>query len=109
MNLPPEILIQIFVKLPVNDLFNLSKTCKRLNDVFQDEMVWEQKICLEYGIDLKRLKEKSYKYENNCSPKDLYQLLHKYGKLLGTWQRTNFEPWGSIYQVIFYFSLMKEV
>ena len=101
-NLPPEILIPIFVKLPVKDLFNLSKTCKRLNDVFEDELVWEQKVLLEYDINLKRPKEQSYKAEHNCSSKDLYKLLQKYGKLLGMWQRTKFEPRGSIYQVIYY-------
>ena len=103
-NLPPEILIPIFVQLPIKDLVNLSKTCKRLNDVFEDELVWEQKVRLEYGINLKRMKEQSYKAEHNCSPKDLYRLLHKYGKLLGMWHRLQCGPRGSVYQVLVYYS-----
>ena len=100
-NLPPEILIPIFVQLPIKDLVNLSKTCKRLNDIFEDELVWEQKVLLEYDINLKRMKEQSYKAEHNCIPKDLYRLLHKYGKLLGMWHRKyGPSPRGSVYQVL---------
>ena len=103
-NLPPEILIPIFVQLPIKDLVNLSKTCKRLNDVFEDELVWEQKVLLEYDINLKRMKEQSYKAQHNCSPKDLYRLLHKYGMLLGMWHRLQCGPRGSVYQVLVYYS-----
>ena len=105
-NLPPEILIPIFVQLPIKDLVNLSKTCKRLNDIFEDELVWEQKVLLEYDINLKRMKEQSYKAEHNCIPKDLYKLLHKYGKLLGMWHRKYGPiPRGSVYQVLIYIIL----
>ena len=49
VSLPPEILIIIYEKLPVRDGCNLSGTCKKLFDIFQDELIWEKKTLLDYG------------------------------------------------------------
>ena len=98
--LPAEILIPIFVQLPAKDGFNLSLSCKRLHEIFQHEMIWEKKIILNHGINVKRPKEEMLKHEIGITAANFYKfVLYKFGHLLGVWQRTNFGHYGAIYQV----------
>ena len=48
-SLPPEILISIFHNLSVRDGCQLSACCKQLYEIFQVELIWEQKILKDYG------------------------------------------------------------
>lgn len=48
-SLPPEILMSIFHNLPVRDGCQLSACCKQLYEIFQVELIWEQKILKDYG------------------------------------------------------------
>ena len=100
-DLPPEILIQIFIDLPIKDGVQLALTCKNCYEVFQVEFIWETKIILEYGINVRRPKEIKCKSEMSVTAQDFYKnILYKYGKLLGTWQRKSYGYYGSIFQVI---------
>ena len=99
-NLPPEILIPIFVHLPVKDGCQLSVTCKRLYEIFQIEFIWEKKILHDFRINVKTPKEQHSKAEKSVTAFEFYKsILHKYGKLLGVWQRKSFGHYGSIFQV----------
>ena len=95
-NLPPEVLIEIFLQLPVDDCLILSKTCKSLSEISNIDLLWEKKIFLDFGIkvDTKKI-EHSF-----LSPKIFYRhILYKYGKLLGAWQLATFGHYGGLYQV----------
>jgi len=101
-DLPPEILIQIFIDLPIKDGVQLASACKNCYEVFQVEIIWETKILMEYGINVRRPKEIKCKSEMPVTAQDFYKhILYKYGQLLGTWQRKSFGYYGSIFQVVY--------
>ena len=105
-DLPPEILIQIFIDLPIKDGVQLASACKNCYEVFQVEIIWETKILMEYGINVRRPKEIKCKSEMPVTEQDFYKhILYKYGQLLGTWQRKSFGYYGSIFQVILSFGI----
>ena len=96
ISLPPEVIMGIFLELPIPDGARLAQTCKKLHSVFSIELFWEKKILREFGIDLSRSSQKcDEKY-----PSHFYKsVLHKYGQVLGLWQRTSFSYYGSMVQV----------
>jgi hypothetical protein len=93
-NLPPEVLTRIFLQLPAEDCLNLSKTCRFINDTSKIEFIWENKIEIDFGIDVKK------ENQSGQSPRAFYwQVLQKYGKLLGLWQATSYGHRGGLFQV----------
>ena len=93
-SLPPEVLTRIFLQLPAEDCLNLSKTCRFTNDTSKIEFIWEEKIYADFGIDVKK--------ENQSPPSPgafYWQVLQKYGKLLGLWQATTYGHRGGLFQV----------
>lgn len=40
LGLPPEILLEILLILPVNDVINIGKTCRRMNHFIKQERLW---------------------------------------------------------------------
>jgi len=96
--LPPEILIEIFLHLPVTDCLILSKTCKTMSQVSTIDLFWEKKIYHDFGIQLGIKKTPQL----SISPKMFYRyVLHKYGRLLGLWQLATFGHYGGLYQFVF--------
>ena len=93
-NLPPEVLTRIFLQLPAEDCVNLAKTCRFTNDISKIEFIWENKILIDFGIDVKK------EDQPGPSPRAFYwQVLQKYGKLLGLWQATTYGHRGGLFQV----------
>ena len=93
-SLPPEVLIRIFLQLPTEDCLNLAKTCRFINDTSKIEFIWEEKIYADFGIDVKK------EDQSRPSPRAFYwQVLQKYGKLLGLWQATTYGHRGGLFQV----------
>ena len=101
LTLPPEVLIEIFLNLPVQDWLRLSKSCKILAGIADIDILWEKKIEQDFGINVGSKDVTNYL---KCSsfPKQFYRhILHKYGRLLGTWQLSTFGHYGGIYQVTY--------
>ena len=93
--LPPEVLVKIFLHLPIKDIFNLSRSCKSCANIGQINLFWEQKIFKDFGIIVKN-------NVNNHDAKTFYQhVLYKFGHHLGLWQRTNFQYHGSLFQLVY--------
>ena len=58
------------------------------------EFIWENKIQIDFGIDVKK------EEQSGPSPLAFYwQVLQKYGKLLGLWQATTYGHRGGLFQV----------
>ena len=100
-SLPPEVLTRIFLKLPAEDCVNLAKTCRFTNDISKIEFIWENKIQIDFGIDVKK------EEQSGPSPRAFYwQVLQKYGKLLGLWQATTYGHRGGLFQVGYFRNLL---
>ena len=98
--LPPEVLIEIFLNLPVNDCLKLSKSCKTMAEIANIDLLWEKKIQLDFGIKVNPKRSNDSKITS--FPKKFYRyVLHRYGRLLGSWQLATFGHYGGLYQVIF--------
>ena len=98
--LPPEVLIEIFLNLPVNDCLKLSKSCKTMTEIANIDLLWEKKIQLDFGIKVNPKSSNDSKITS--FPKKFYRyVLHRYGRLLGSWQLATFGHYGGLYQVIF--------
>ena len=94
INLPPEVLVRIFFQLPVKDCFNLAKTCRFTNQISKIELLWDNKILEDFGIDVKQAGS------SGPSSRAFYRhVLSKYGKLLGLWQATTYGYYGGLFQV----------
>jgi len=97
-SLPPEVLIEIFLRLPVNDCLILSKTCKTMAEISNIDLLWEKKIYLDFGIKV----DTKETVHLSSSPKIFYRhVLYKYGRLLGVWQLATFGHYGGLYQFVF--------
>ena len=84
----------------------MAKTCRFTNETSKTKFIWERKIHVDFGIDVKK------ETPPELSPKAFYcQVLQKYGKLLGLWQATTYGHRGGLFQVgyfeIFYINKMK--
>ena len=100
-SLPPEVLTRIFLKLPAKNCVNLAKTCRFTNDISKIEFIWENKIQTDFGIDVKK------EEQSGPSPRAFYwQVLQKYGKLLGLWQATTYGHRGGLFQVGYFRNLL---
>ena len=100
-SLPPEVLTRIFLKLPAKDCVNMAKTCRFTNDISKIEFIWEKKIQTDFGVDVKK------EEQSGPSPRAFYwQVLQKYGKLLGLWQATTYGHRGGLFQVGYFRNLL---
>ena len=100
-SLPPEVLTRIFLKLPAKDCVNMAKTCRFANDISKIEFIWENKIQTDFGVDVKK------EEQSGPSPRAFYwQVLQKYGKLLGLWQATTYGHRGGLFQVGYFRNLL---
>lgn len=51
IGLPEEVLFNIVMYLPIKDINNVSKTCKRLNFVLNKEILWHALLKRDFGVD----------------------------------------------------------
>lgn len=96
-DLPAEILTKIFGLLKVNEALKLSQTCKRLNLITQGEFYWQDLIRTTYGIDLRQA---TVNDKNVSSHIFFKEVLYRFGKFLGLWQRQTLGHYGALVQVI---------
>ena len=96
-DIPPEVLLRIFIQLPVEDCFNLANTCKFTYQISKIEFLWDTKIKEDFGINVKEAGSLG------PSSRAFYRhVLSKYGKLLGIWQATTYGYYGGLFQVSTY-------
>ena len=70
------------------------------NDISKIEFIWENRIQIDFGIDINK-EEKS-----GPSPRAFYwQVLQKYGKLIGLWQATTYGHRGGLFQVGYFWNI----
>ncbi|MBN3281459.1 FB31B protein, partial [Polyodon spathula] len=73
LDLPPEILVEIFSSLPGTALPNLALVCKKFRQIMNTETIWRRRCMAEFGMceDLRKMEVVG------LSSKDLYvKLLH---------------------------------
>ena len=93
-DIPPEVLLRIFLQLPAEDCFNLANTCKFTYQISKIELLWDTKIQEDFGINVKEAGS------SGPSSRAFYRhVLFKYGKLLGIWQATTYGYYGGLFQV----------
>lgn len=93
LDLPSEILVNILCFVSASDLCQVSLVNSYLYKFTKEELIWTYQARKHFGITLK---------PTTVSPRFTYQhLLHKWGKLLGLWQRQNLHFYSEI--VLFYF------
>lgn len=98
---PAEVLVHIYIHLRPGDMCRLSRTCRRLQEAFYIERIWEEKARREFNIDLSA-NNSSSTLENRPTARKFYLLiLRRYGRALGLWQRQNVEFYGALFQVAY--------
>ena len=93
-DIPPEVLLRIFIQLPAEDCFNLANTCKFTHQISKIEVLWDTQIREDYRINVKVARSLG------PSSRTFYRhVLSKYGKLLGIWQAKTYGHYGGLFQV----------
>ncbi|KAM4722044.1 F-box only protein 31 [Rhinophrynus dorsalis] len=96
LQLPPEILVEIFSSLPGTDLPNLAQVCKKFRQILTTDTIWKRRCKQEYGVceNLRKLEV------TGVSCRDVYvKLLHQYRHILGLWQ-PDIGPYGGLLNVV---------
>ncbi|KAK2867445.1 hypothetical protein Q8A67_025562 [Cirrhinus molitorella] len=96
LDLPPEILVEIFASLPGTALPNLALVCKKFRQILNTETIWRRRCTEEFGMmdDLRKMEIVG------MSSRDLYvKLLHPYRHILGLWQ-PDIGPYGGLLNVV---------
>ncbi|MEQ2231497.1 F-box only protein 31 [Ilyodon furcidens] len=96
MELPPEILVEIFSLLPGTVLPNVALVCKKFRQILNTETIWRRRCLEEFGMkeDLRKMEA------GGVSSQDLYvKLLHPYRHILGLWQ-PDIGPYGGLLNVV---------
>ncbi|XP_041077791.1 F-box only protein 31-like isoform X2 [Polyodon spathula] len=96
LDLPPEILVEIFSSLPGTALPNLALVCKKFRQIMNTETIWRRRCMAEFGMceDLRKMEVVG------LSSKDLYvKLLHPNRHILGLWQ-PDIGPYGGLLNVV---------
>ncbi|XP_043937677.1 F-box only protein 31 isoform X2 [Protopterus annectens] len=125
LDLPPEILVEIFSSLPGTALPSLAQVCKKFWHILNTDTIWKRRCKEEYGVcdnmrklelsgvncqDLyvkrvePRLKSRRFvKVLPDCKPieyQNVYKrLLHRYRHILGLWQ-PDIGPYGGLLNVV---------
>uniref|UniRef100_A0A8D0BML2 F-box protein 31 n=1 Tax=Salvator merianae TaxID=96440 RepID=A0A8D0BML2_SALMN len=96
LELPPELLVQIFGSLPGTDLPNLALVCSAFRRLLRTDTIWRRRCKEEYGVceNLRKLEI------TGVSCRDVYaKLLHRYRHILGLWQ-PDIGPYGGLLNVV---------
>ncbi|XP_053557118.1 F-box only protein 31 isoform X2 [Bombina bombina] len=96
LQLPPEILVEIFSSLPGTDLPKLARVCKKFRQILTTDTIWKRRCTQEYGVceNLRKLEV------TGVSCQDVYvKLLHQYRHILGLWQ-PDIGPYGGLLNVV---------
>lgn len=94
MDLPREVVLNIISFLETGDICNLRTVNHLFKCICDKESVWISKAKTDYKVKLK--------VEDNFSPRIFYQnVLHKYGPMLGVWQRQNLKFYSGILRVYY--------
>lgn len=96
LDLPPELLVEIFSTLPGTTLPNIALVCKKFRQILNTETIWRRRCADEFGMkeDLRKMEVVG------VSSRDLYvKLLHPYRHILGLWQ-PDIGPYGGLLNVV---------
>ncbi|XP_051547709.1 F-box only protein 31-like isoform X2 [Myxocyprinus asiaticus] len=96
LDLPPELLVEIFASLPGTALPNLALVCKKFRQILNTETIWRRRCTEEFGMkdDLRKMEIVG------MSSRELYvKLLHPYRHILGLWQ-PDIGPYGGLLNVV---------
>ncbi|XP_072202345.1 F-box only protein 31 isoform X2 [Excalfactoria chinensis] len=96
LELPPELLVQIFGSLPGTDLPSLARVCTTFRRILRTDTIWRRRCREEYGVceNLRKLEI------TGVSCRDVYaKLLHRYRHILGLWQ-PDIGPYGGLLNVV---------
>ncbi|XP_030060419.1 F-box only protein 31 isoform X2 [Microcaecilia unicolor] len=96
LQLPPELLVEIFASLPGPELPNLAQVCKKFRQILSTDTIWRRRCREEYGVceNLRKLEI------TGVSCRDVYvKLLHRYRHILGLWQ-PDIGPYGGLLNVV---------
>ncbi|KAM4894362.1 F-box only protein 31 isoform 1-T1 [Sylvia borin] len=125
LELPPELLVQIFGSLPGTDLPNLARVCTTFRRILRTDTIWRRRCREEYGVceNLRKLEITGVScrdvYAKRINPRvksgrfmkilpdyehmeyrDVYTcLLHRYRHILGLWQ-PDIGPYGGLLNVV---------
>ncbi|XP_075996854.1 F-box only protein 31 isoform X1 [Genypterus blacodes] len=96
LELPPELLVEIFSILPGTALPNVALVCKKFRQILNTETIWRRRCTEEFGMkeDLRKMEV------GGVSSRDVYvKLLHPYRHILGLWQ-PDIGPYGGLLNVV---------
>ncbi|XP_065704186.1 F-box only protein 31 isoform X2 [Patagioenas fasciata] len=96
LELPPELLVQIFGSLPGTELPSLARVCTTFRRILRTDTIWRRRCREEYGLceNLRKLEI------TGVSCRDVYaKLLHRYRHILGLWQ-PDIGPYGGLLNVV---------
>jgi len=94
LDLPSEIVLSIVTFLKPKDLCNIRCVNSFIKDLCDRESVWISRAQTDYKVKLR--------VEDNFSPRIFYQnVLFKYGKTFGLWQRQNLKFYSGIISVYY--------
>ncbi|KAI4888540.1 hypothetical protein NFI96_013035 [Prochilodus magdalenae] len=96
VDLPPELLVEIFSSLPGTVLPTLALVCKKFRQILSTETIWRRRCIQEFGMkdDLRKMEVVG------VSSRELYvKLLHPYRHILGLWQ-PDIGPYGGLLNVV---------
>ncbi|XP_048014719.1 F-box only protein 31 isoform X1 [Megalobrama amblycephala] len=125
LDLPPELLVEIFSSLPGTALPNLALVCKKFRQILNTETIWRRRCTEEFGMrdDLRKMEIVGMSsrdlYVKRVNPqvksgrfmkllpdyehmdyRDVYtHLLHPYRHILGLWQ-PDIGPYGGLLNVV---------
>uniref|UniRef100_G1Q1U1 F-box domain-containing protein n=1 Tax=Myotis lucifugus TaxID=59463 RepID=G1Q1U1_MYOLU len=82
LDLPVEMLVEIFASLPGKDLPNLAQACTKFHRILHSDSIWRRRCWEEFGLrenlqDMKRF---------GMSYREVYAKMFPYRNLLGLWQ-----------------------
>ncbi|XP_036998268.2 F-box only protein 31 isoform X2 [Artibeus jamaicensis] len=125
LELPPELLVEIFASLPGTDLPSLAQVCTKFRHILHTDTIWRRRCREEYGVceNLRKLEITGVScrdvYAKRVNPRvksgrfmkilpdyehveyrDVYTcLLHRYRHILGLWQ-PDIGPYGGLLNVV---------
>ncbi|XP_038609382.1 F-box only protein 31 isoform X3 [Tachyglossus aculeatus] len=125
LELPPELLVEIFASLPGTDLPSLARVCTKFRRILHTDTIWRRRCREEYGVceNLRKLEITGVScrdvYAKRINPRvksgrfmkilpdyehmeyrDVYTcLLHRYRHILGLWQ-PDIGPYGGLLNVV---------
>ncbi|XP_067575895.1 F-box only protein 31 isoform X4 [Pseudorca crassidens] len=133
LELPPELLVEIFASLPGTDLPSLAQVCTKFRRILHTDTIWRRRCREEYGVceNLRKLEITGVScrdvYAKCINPRvksgrfmkilpdyehmeyrDVYTcLLHRYRHILGLWQ-PDIGPYGGLLNVVEFRTWLRE-